>query len=150
LLLAGEQDQEVRGFMRAFIPILKPAPVILDQFVSNEMERDLFSACDVVWLGYKGHYGMSGVLVQAYRFDKPVVATSDGLIGWLCRGGQLGPCLDDLSAASITQALGEVAAQWERGEKHQRPLDHLLARNTLGQFKETLRQAITAAVGTRV
>jgi glycosyltransferase involved in cell wall biosynthesis len=124
--------------------------VILDQFVSNEMERDLFSACDVVWLGYKGHYGMSGVLVQAYRFDKPVVATSDGLIGWFCRGGQLGPCLDDLSAASITQALGEVAAQWERGEKHQRPLDHLLARNTLGQFKETLRQAITAAVGTRV
>ena len=150
LLLAGEQDQEVRGFMRAFIPILKPAPVILDQFVSNEMERDLFSACDVVWLGYKGHYGMSGVLVQAYRFDKPVVATSDGLIGWFCRGGQLGPCLDDLSAASITQALGEVAVQWQRGEKHQRPLDHLLARNTLGQFKETLRQTITTALETRV
>lgn len=150
LLLAGEQDQEIRGFMRAFIPILKPAPVILDRFISNEMERDLFSACDVVWLGYKGHYGMSGVLVQAYRFDKPVVATSDGLIGWFCRGGQLGPCLDDLSAASITRALDEIADQWRRGEKHQRPLDHLLARNTLGQFKETLRQAITAAIGTRV
>ena len=150
LLLAGEQDPEVRGFMRAFIPILKPAPVILDQFISNEMERDLFSACDVVWLGYKGHYGMSGVLVQAYRFDKPVIATSDGLIGWFCRGGQLGPCLDDLSAASITHALGEVAAQWQRGDRHQRPLDHLLARNTLGQFKETLRQTITAAIETRV
>ncbi|WP_109482402.1 glycosyltransferase [Paraburkholderia sp. C35] len=150
LLLAGEQDPETRGFMRAFIPILKPAPVILDRFISNEMERDLFSACDVVWLGYKGHYGMSGVLVQAYRFDKPVIATSDGLIGWFCRGGQLGPCLDDLSAASITRALEEIAAQWERGEKHQRPLDHLLARNTLGQFKDTLRQAITAAIEARV
>ena len=150
LLLAGEQDQDIRGFMRAFIPILKPAPVILDRFISNEMERDLFSACDVVWLGYKGHYGMSGVLVQAYRFDKPVVATSDGLIGWFCRGGQLGPCLDDLSAQSITRALDQVAGQWRRGEKHQRPLDHLLARNTLGQFKETLRQTIEAAIETRV
>jgi glycosyltransferase involved in cell wall biosynthesis len=150
LLLAGEQDEAIRGFMRAFIPILKPAPVILDRFISNEMERDLFSACDVVWLGYKGHYGMSGVLVQAYRFDKPVVATSDGLIGWFCRGGQLGPCLDDLSAASITRALDAVAEQWRRGEKHQRPLDHLLARNTLGQFKETLRRAITSAIETRV
>jgi glycosyltransferase involved in cell wall biosynthesis len=150
LLLAGEQDPDIRGFMRAFIPILKPAPVILDRFISNEMERDLFSACDVVWLGYKGHYGMSGVLVQAYRFDKPTVATSDGLIGWFCRGGQLGPCLDDLSAQSITRALDEVADQWRRGEKHQRPLDHLLARNTLGQFKETLRQTIEAAIETRV
>ncbi|ACC71633.1 glycosyltransferase [Paraburkholderia phymatum] len=150
LLLAGEQDQEIRGFMRAFIPILEPAPVILDRFISNEMERDLFSACDVVWLGYKGHYGMSGVLVQAYRFDKPVVATSDGLIGWFCRDGQLGPCLDDLSADSIKRALADIAAKWQRGEKYQRPLDHLLARNTLGQFKETLRQSITAAIETRV
>jgi glycosyltransferase involved in cell wall biosynthesis len=149
LLLAGEQDPDIRGFMRAFIPILKPSPVILDRFISTDMERDLFSACDVVWLGYKGHYGMSGVLVQAYRFDKPVVATGEGLIGWFCRDGQLGPCLEDLSAASITRALGVVAAQWERGEKHQRPLDHLLSRNTLGQFKETLHQAIAAAIETR-
>jgi glycosyltransferase involved in cell wall biosynthesis len=146
LLLAGEQDTEIRGFMRAFIPILKPAPEILDTFISNEAERDLFSACDAVWLGYKGHYGMSGVLVQAYRFDKPVIATADGLIGWFCRDGQLGPCIDDLSAESITQAIGRVSMQWQSDEKHQRPLDHLLARNTLGQFKETLRQAITAGM----
>jgi len=150
LLLAGEQDKETRGFMRAFIPILKPAPVILDRFIPNEMERDLFSACDAVWLGYKGHYGMSGVLVQAYRFDKPVIATGDGLIGWFCRDGKLGPCLDDLSAESIRRAIGEVAQKWAHGEKHQRPLNHLLERNTLAQFKDTLRNAIEAYIGTRV
>lgn len=149
LLMAGEQDPDIRGFMRAFIPILKPAPVILDRFISNEAESDLFSACDVVWLGYKGHYGMSGVLVQAYRFDKPVIATADGLIGWFCRNGQLGPCIDDLSAASITHAIDEVTAQWRSGEKHQRPLDHLLARNTLGRFKDTILQAITEGMTAR-
>ncbi|MBP0590987.1 group 1 glycosyl transferase [Paraburkholderia sp. LEh10] len=149
LLLAGEQDPDIRGFMRAFIPILKPAPVILDRFISNETERDLFSACDIVWLGYKGHYGMSGVLVQAYRFDKPVIATSDGLIGWFCRDGQLGPCLHDLSAASIKRAIDEIGARWQQGIMHQRPLDHMLARNTLGQFKETLRQTIAAAIEMR-
>jgi glycosyltransferase involved in cell wall biosynthesis len=115
-----------------------PAPIVLDRFISSETELDLFSACDVVWLGYKGHYGMSGVLVQAFRFGKPVIATADGLIGWFCRTGELGPVIDDLTPGSINRALDDVLA------RRKRPVaaGHLLERNTLGQFKETLRQAI--------
>jgi glycosyltransferase involved in cell wall biosynthesis len=138
LVIAGAQDDDVRAQLAAAVSRLSPAPVVLDRFISSETELDLFSACDVVWLGYKGHYGMSGVLVQAYRFGKPVVATADGLIGWFCRTGELGPVIDDLSSAAINRALDDVLAR-RAGPLVQ---GHLLERNTLTQFKETLRQAI--------
>lgn len=138
LVIAGAQDADVRERLAAAAAKLVPAPVVLDRFISSDDELDLFSACDVVWLGYKGHYGMSGVLVQAYRFAKPVVATADGLIGWFCRTGELGPVIDDLSPSSINRALDDVLA------RRARPVlaGHLLERNTLSQFKETLRQVV--------
>ncbi|WP_121306571.1 glycosyltransferase [Paraburkholderia sp. BL17N1] len=141
LIVAGEQDAGTRHFMRNHVRSLNPAPLVLDAFISNDMERDLFSACDAVWLGYKGHYGMSGVLVQAYRFGKPVIATEDGLIGWFSRRCELGPILSDLSSASIGRAITETMTSWP----HIPPAmpsarEDLLSRHTLGQFKQTLLQ----------
>lgn len=138
LVVAGAQDDDIRAFFGS-ANTLSPPPVFMDRFITAEEELDLFSACDVVWLGYKGHYGMSGVLVQAYRFGKPVVATADGLIGWFCRTGELGPVVEDLSAASINRALDQVFKPAKQAADKQ---PHLLERNTLSEFKQTLRQAI--------
>ncbi|WP_341313087.1 glycosyltransferase [Paraburkholderia sp. IMGN_8] len=141
LIVAGEQDAGTRHFMRNHVRSLAPAPLILDSFIANDVERDLFSACDAVWLGYKGHYGMSGVLVQAYRFGKPVIATEDGLIGWFSRRCELGPILSDLSSASIGKAISEIATSWPHApEAVPSAREDLLSRHTLGQFKQTLLQ----------
>lgn len=142
LVVAGQQDPQTRAFLQAAASTLSPPPVIFDRFITNEEEADLFSACDAVWLGYKGHYGMSGVLVQAYRFGKPVIATTDGLIGWFCQGQELGPVLEDLSGPAIQRALDQlsrpVAAPAPQAASARA---HLLARHTLSEFKQTLRRA---------
>jgi glycosyltransferase involved in cell wall biosynthesis len=138
LVVAGAQDDETRAFFSS-VAALSPPAVFMDRFITAEEELDLFSACDVVWLGYKGHYGMSGVLVQAYRFGKPVVATADGLIGWFCRTGELGPVIEDLSVTSINRAFDKVFEERPAGTQAG---SHLLERNTLSHFKQTLRQAI--------
>ncbi|MFL9914493.1 glycosyltransferase [Paraburkholderia fungorum] len=141
LIVAGEQDAGTRHFMRNHVRSLTPAPLILDSFIANDVERDLFSACDAVWLGYKGHYGMSGVLVQAYRFGKPVIATEDGLIGWFSRRCELGPILSDLSSASIGRAITETMTSWPHAPQTiPSAREDLLSRHTLGQFKQTLLQ----------
>lgn len=148
LVIAGQQDRESRAFLNDHLPHLAPAPVVLDRFIPDDVERTLFSACDAVWLGYKHHYGMSGVLVQAYRFGKPVIATADGLIGWFCRDGRLGPRLPDLTPASIATAL-EALAQWWSDDDAKAPMppirdaDCLLERNTLEQFKRSFQHAVT-------
>lgn len=141
LIVAGEQDADTRHFMRHHVRGLKPAPLVLDAFISTDVERDLFSACDAVWLGYKGHYGMSGVLVQAYRFGKPVIATEDGLIGWFSRRCELGPIMSDLSCASIGKAITETMTSWPHApDTIPSAREDLLSRHTLGQFKQTLLQ----------
>ncbi|CAH2793910.1 MAG: Glycosyltransferase [uncultured Paraburkholderia sp.] len=139
LIVAGEQDTGTRHFMRNHGRSLSPAPVILDSFISNDTGRDFFSACDAVWLGYKGHYGMSGVLVQAYRCGKPVIATEDGLIGWFSRRCELGPVMSDLSSASIGKTITETMTSWPH-EPQASTRDDLMSRHMLGQFKQTLLQ----------
>lgn len=144
LVIAGAQDMAVRAPLNRRLAQLTPPPIVLDHFISGETESDLFSACDVVWLGYKGHYGMSGVLVQAYRSGTPLIATADGLIGWFCRDGELGPVIDDLSVDSINQALDQALdhALDSPGEKPRAASGHLLEHNTLSHFKQTLQSAI--------
>jgi glycosyltransferase involved in cell wall biosynthesis len=143
LVIAGAQDTPVRAPLHKALKQLTPAPVVLDRFIDADTEQDLFSACDVVWLGYKGHYGMSGVLVQAYRNGKPLIATADGLIGWLSRSGELGPVIDDLEPDSINHALDAVLdSPWVRPDSAH---GHLLERNTLAHFKQTLQSAIQAS-----
>jgi glycosyltransferase involved in cell wall biosynthesis len=143
LVIAGELDDETRAWLAQQASHLAPPAVILDRYISSELELALFSACDAVWLGYKGHYGMSGVLVQAYRFGKPVIATAEGLIGWFCKAGDLGPVLDNLSAASINRALDRVLHEPPRQAGSPAAANgHLLARNTLSQFKRTLQHAL--------
>jgi glycosyltransferase involved in cell wall biosynthesis len=141
LVVAGEHDADMRELLSARGPYLRPTPVQFDMFITNEMELDLFSACDAVWLGYKGHYGMSGVLVQAYRFGKPAIATSEGLIGWFCRGDKLGPLLDDFSPNAIARAIRGAFADEHEANTGQGAHERLLSRNTLDQFKRTLRDA---------
>jgi glycosyltransferase involved in cell wall biosynthesis len=140
LVIAGAQDMHARAALREALAQLTPRPVVLDRFIDTDTEQDLFSACDSIWLGYKGHYGMSGVLVQAYRFGQPVIATADGLIGWFCRDGELGPVIEDLAPDSINQALDTLLDSiWVRPGASN---GHLLERNTLAHFKQTLQSAI--------
>lgn len=140
LVIAGAQDMEVRAPLNRRLAQLTPPPIVLDHFISGETESDLFSACDVVWLGYKGHYGMSGVLVQAYRSGTPLIATADGLIGWFCRDGELGPVIDDLSVDSINQALDQALDPPD--QKPRAASGHPLELNTLSHFKQTLQSVI--------
>ncbi|WP_146014081.1 glycosyltransferase [Trinickia dabaoshanensis] len=148
LVVAGQQDEATRAFLHLHGTRLTPQPRIIDRFIDNDMELDLFRACDVVWLGYTGHYGMSGVLVQAYRFGKCVIATSEGLIGWFCAGETLGPVLEDLSAQSIAHAVDRALAGPHCADRPLAADAHaaLLERNTLAAFKRTLRHAARGCV----
>jgi glycosyltransferase involved in cell wall biosynthesis len=85
VILAGKIDKEVYPFLcrQEVKTLIKNQRItVLDHYISEEEEQVLFEIVDIVWLGYKGHYTSSGVLVQAARAGRPVIACEEGLIGW--------------------------------------------------------------------
>lgn len=97
ILIAGIIEPDVKGFLNseklnAFIKENKI--IILDKYLSRNEESKLFSAADVVWVGYLDFYSMSGVLFQASIMQKPIIACRKGLIGWFTEKYDLGFIID--------------------------------------------------------
>lgn len=112
LLLAGKQDEEVEKFLLSPLANnLKMSGRIhqMNRYLSVDEENMVFSAADVVWLGYQGHYHMSGVLVQAGVMGLPVIASDEGLIGFLTERFSSGIVVTASNATAIATAIGELS-----------------------------------------
>lgn len=106
LLIVGRQTNEVRERLRRApgeSPGLKVISV--DQYVDKATEARAFAATDLVWLGYVGHFTMSGVLVLAARNRKRALATNAGLLGWYVRRLDLGIATDITQPQLVRDAL---------------------------------------------
>jgi glycosyltransferase involved in cell wall biosynthesis len=93
LLLAGKQAPDATAILQsAHAMRLRQADRLheITHYLGEEEESTAFAAADAVWLGYLGHYQMSGVLVQAGMMGLPSIACEEGLIGWLTARHQSG------------------------------------------------------------
>lgn len=99
----------------------------MDAFVTDEVEHQVLAVCDAVWVAYTGHYVMSGVLVRAGMYRKPVIACEAGLIGWYAKIRGVGvtttgemlsvkQALSVLSDQAQAQAIGELG--YEQFKSH--------------------------------
>ncbi len=78
---------------------------ILDRFIEPAEEFTLFAAADIIWLGYRGHYNASGVLVQAASAGRPVLACKEGVLGWQTQHHGLGQTINPVDTAEVTMAV---------------------------------------------
>ena len=111
VLLAGRQDAEVRAQVAAFErdPGARKVRIIAqDAFVNAEDERRLFSAADIVWVGYPGFLGSSGVLIQAGCAGLPIVSGAHGEIGRVTQRSRCGLTCDLSDAGDTLAALGTL------------------------------------------
>lgn len=81
---------------------------VIDGYADKEKEALVFTAADAVWLGYRDHDYMSGVLVLAGQARKPVVADIHGVIGYLVGAHKLGELVSILNIQSISAALSRL------------------------------------------
>ena len=107
VLAVGRHTPALRSILAA-----EPGLISIDAYVDADTEEAVFRASDLVWMGYRSHYAMSGVLVLAARAGIPVVATHNGLIGWMTRRHDLGSAIDCENSKTVTQKLQEhISAQ---------------------------------------
>ena len=53
---------------------------IFKNWINEQKESDLFSATDIVWIGYKNYSSPSGVFYQAVHKSLPMIISDDGLL----------------------------------------------------------------------
>jgi len=79
--------------------------LFFDGFQPTRQLKLMFAASDAVWLAYEGFSEMSGVLMQSVEVGIPIIATADGLIGYLANKYHLGPAIPGRSVARAVEAI---------------------------------------------
>ncbi len=111
-LVAGEPQWSVRQLLteKDVTDLMESGRLQVSAgFLSDQREFTVFKAADIVWLGYQGFYGMSGVLLQAGLAGLPVIACKQGLIGWFVQNHGLGEIVDATDPADIALSLQRLA-----------------------------------------
>lgn len=114
-------------------------------FHSTQDEYEAFASADVVWVGYRGHYWMSGVLIQAGAAELPVVATKQGLIGWFASQHHLGPVVDVDDIPTVITAIQQLAQSQELRAIYSSAGKALANAHTTAAFSNKIYDTLIAA-----
>ncbi len=112
VLFAGKQDAFAkRALLSPAAADLRQAGRLyeLEGFLDDRQEALVFQAADAVWVGYRGWFGMSGVLIQAGTAGLPVIAMDQGLVAWLVQRHKSGLTVDISSAQLVADAATRLA-----------------------------------------
>lgn len=108
LLCAGKQDP-AGATGRGLGKLIETGRArLLDRYVSDEEERLVFAAADLVLLPYVHHFGTSAVLYQAMAAGKMVIASDEELLGRLTREHQLGLLFPSGNARALAARLKQA------------------------------------------
>lgn len=112
IILAGKQFGKSKTFLlnNKFINNLKLENklFIFNNWISEEKEALLFSATDIVWIGYKNYSFPSGVFYQAMQKCIPPLISNDGLIDNLNKEINVGYPINIYSSSNIIKGINYV------------------------------------------
>jgi glycosyltransferase involved in cell wall biosynthesis len=143
LLCAGQQPEDCdigQGLERL---VGEGRAKVINRYIFNEEERQLFAASDAVLLPYRRHFGISGVLVRAIGAGLPVIASDEHLLGRLVRERGLGTLFPSGDVVALKAAIERMAqapdnemAQWRAAVRAASPV----------WSREAFRAALTGAL----
>lgn len=96
LVVAGEVDKRDSDYVSRNLEQLEEngGNVVADLRLVSGDELDAYiQRSDAVLTAYRGFKGSSGILIRAAHFGKPVISTSEGLLGYFVRRHALGQAI---------------------------------------------------------
>lgn len=114
IILAGVPDNI---FLREYESFLSNnnflQNLIVERFFYHNLSDEslVFSAADIVWLGYKDFYNSSGVMHQSVFAQRPVLSSKNGLIGNYTKKHKIGITIDTKSKNEIVNSINEIFDQ---------------------------------------
>jgi len=109
IVLAGKQFEEKNNFLlnNRFINQLKLEKklFIFKNWISEKKEALLYSATDIVWIGYKEYSYPSGVFYQAMQKSIPPLISNDGVIDNLNKKIKVGYSINIYNSSNIVEGI---------------------------------------------
>ena len=112
VVLAGKQLGIIKNYIanNKNIDKLKSKKKLFffNKWIDELTEALLFSAVDIVWIGYKNYSSPSGVLYQAVQKSLPVIISNDSYIGNLNKKIKVGCAVNIYDSLSIISGINFV------------------------------------------
>ncbi len=80
--------------------------IVIDKFVDEKIEREIFTVSDFGWAGYvHGSQSSSGFLVHACSAGLPIISNNKSLTSHHVRENKLGICIDPFNYKNTNKAI---------------------------------------------
>lgn len=116
--------------------------VFIDRYITDHEEASLFQKSDIVWVLYPKSHCMSGALVRAGRYGRPVITSTFGVVGRLVSETGMGVAVPDNDDAALIKALNLLC---ERGDLRSR-----MGKAGLHMFNSATPEAFAQAIISRI
>lgn len=150
-VVAGSPDRDASEILKGSVAAcLRRQGRLLEfpGFQTETQEGTHFGAADIVWLGYCGFSGMSGVALQAAAAGLPVLACREGLIGWLADTQGMGPTVNVEDTASVAITLSRLAIDPEARARYGMRGKKVAEQRSPEQFAAIICDALARAADT--
>jgi len=124
LLCAGPQSQD-NELNSGLSQLLREGDaLVLDRFILDAEEAELFSASDVILLTYQGHFGISAIQVRAAAAGRVIIASDEELVGrhareyklgWLFPPGDVAALREIFARLPLAGPLDQIP--WQEGQR---------------------------------
>jgi glycosyltransferase involved in cell wall biosynthesis len=148
LILAGHHERAVLDFMQdEGVQKLRSDDrlISMNRYFNDNDQRNVFKAADIVWLGYRGHSGPSGVLILAGGTGLPILATREGVIGRQTLEHELGEVVDVDDEHAVASALVRLTTDKHLRERYGANGKSAFSAHTLDNFYRTSGEGIIGA-----
>ena len=111
VIVAGEHVGEMKLYFKnpkVLRLIQNKKLFIYNGWQSEVIESLIFSAVDIVWIGYKNYPFPSGVLYQAVSKSLPVITSSQGAMSWTNKKYKLGLVANINKTADIIEKINKL------------------------------------------
>ena len=112
VVLAGKQLGTIKNLLEKdnLVKKLKSNKklFLFNNWLSEKDEARIFSATDIVWIGYKNYTSPSGVLYQAVNKSLPILISNDGLIHHLNKKINVGYSVDISNPIKIIDGINFI------------------------------------------
>jgi len=149
VLIAGECDDVAREQLRSVTAQnlrTRGRLIEIAGFQDATGEARAFGASDLVWVGYRCFYQMSGVLVQAAQANLPVLSTDAGMIGYYTGKYRLGITADVADLGAVTTALTSLVSGVPKQEASGHGFEAFAREHSQESYLGAMKNAIRTAL----